>query len=200
METLQYSAGAVSKGFWFQELKKYIELLQKGNTGADIKKLQRKENILLAPSLAYGEKMIGEMNRRVKVLPKEIIELFPNLIVSDQKLVNLLSIMMTDRLFFEYMYEVYRENIILGRKNFEDMDTRVFFKNKSEQSQKVAQYTDQTKRRLAGAYKTYLKEANLILDRDNSLIYNRQVMDLRLERELKKQTLYPYFKALMGVV
>ncbi|NMA84125.1 MAG: DUF1819 family protein [Epulopiscium sp.] len=200
MDTLQYSAGAVSKGFWFQEFKKYAELLQEGKTAGEIKDLQEEENILLAPSTSYGKKMIGEVMKRVQALPKGILEMFFHFTVSDQKLVNLLGIMMTDRLFFEYMYEVYREDMILGTKHFEDSRIRIFFKNKSEQSEKVAGYTEQTKKRLGTAYKTYLKEANLIVEEKDALIYHKPVMDLQLEDEMKSSLLYPYLKALTGVI
>ena len=138
MQKLKYSAGAVSKGFWFQEFKKYIYELGKGKTESQIKKEQEENNIFMAPSPSYGKKMINEMARRVNALPKDIIELFPKLNVSDQKLVNLLGIMLTDRLFFEFMYEVYREALLTGTKVFEDRAVRIFLKNKSEQSEKVA--------------------------------------------------------------
>ena len=49
MKNLKYSAGAVSKGFWFQAFKKYNELLNKGLTDEEIKIKQEKENILMAP-------------------------------------------------------------------------------------------------------------------------------------------------------
>lgn len=200
MKNLNYSAGAVSKGFWFQEFKKYMLMLKEGISAAEIKNLQEKENVLLAPSTSYGEKMIGEVSKRAKALPKEIVELFFNLNVSDQKVINLLGIMMTDKLFFEYMYEVYREDIILGTKVFEDSNTRIFFKNKSEQSEKVAEYTEQTKKRLGTAYKTYLKEANLIVEENGVLIYHKPIIDLKLETEMKSPPLYPYLKALTGVI
>ena len=200
MKMLKYSAGAVSKGFWFQEFKKYLELLQEGKTNKEIKGLQEKENVLLAPSVSYGKRMFGEVSIRIKALPGEIIDLFFSLNISDQKLTNLLGIMMTDRLFFEYMYETYREALIIGTKDFEDSSARIFFKNKSEQSEKVAQYTEETKRRLATAYKTYLKEANLIVENNGILVYNKPIIDIKLESEMKNPFLYPYLRTLTGVL
>lgn len=197
---LKYSAGAVSKGFWFQEFKKYLELLQEGKTNKEIKGLQEKENVLLAPSVSYGKRMFGEVSIRIKVLPGEIIDLFFSLNISNQKLTNLLGIMMTDRLFFEYMYETYREALIIGTKDFEDSSARIFFKNKSEQNEKVAQYTEETKRRLAAAYKTYLKEANLIVENNGILVYNKPIIDIKLESEMKNPFLYPYLRTLTGVL
>ena len=107
--------------------------------------------------------------------------------------------MMTDRLFFVYMYEVYKEDMIIGSEKFEDSNTLIFFKNKSEQCEKVEGYTEQTKRRLGTAYKTYLKEANLIEEKDGRSVYRKPIIDLKLEEELKTSSLYPYFKALVGV-
>lgn len=108
MKSLKYSAGAVSKGFWFQGFKKYNDLLNKGFTDEEIKIKQNEENILMAPSEAYGIKMINEVSKRTQALPKEIRDMFLRLPVSDQKILNVLGLMMTDRLFFEFMYEVYR--------------------------------------------------------------------------------------------
>ncbi|HHV39657.1 MAG TPA: DUF1819 family protein [Tepidimicrobium sp.] len=198
VNTLEYSAGAVSKGFWFQEFKKYNTLLNEGLEDGEIKKMQEEENILLAPSADYGKKMINEVSKRTKALPTKISTMFIDLPVSDQKILNLLGIMMTDRLFFEYMYEVYREKIITGNLQFDNSDTRVFLKNKSEQSTKVANFTSQTKKRLAGAYGTYLKEANLIVEVEGSVEIRRPILDIDLENRMKDKDLAPYLRAFLG--
>lgn len=198
VNSLEYSAGAVSKGFWFQEFKKYNTLLNKGLKDEEIKKMQEEENILLAPSVDYGKRMINEVSRRTRALPKEISTMFTSLPVSDQKILNILGIMMTDRLFFEYMYQVYREKIITGNLQFDNSDTRIFLKNKSEQSEKVANFTSQTKKRLAGAYRTYLKEANLIIEDKNSITIKKPILDINLENEMKNNDLYPYLRVFLG--
>lgn len=199
MKELEYSAGNVSKGFWFNEFKKYNELLREGKTDKEIKELQKEENVLLAPSTSYGIKKVGEVSRRTRALPKEILDIFLKVDVADQKIINLIAIMMTDRLFFEYVYEVFREELILGTKEFKDSSVRIFFKNKADQSEKVAGFSESGKKRLAGAYKTFLKEANLIEDRDGVLVCNKPLLDIELENIMKKEALFPYLKALMGV-
>ncbi|NMB27782.1 MAG: DUF1819 family protein, partial [Tissierellia bacterium] len=101
-------------------------------------------------------------------------------------------------LFFEFMYEVYREKIIIGNLKFDNSDTRIFLKNKSEQSEKVANFTSQTKKRLAGAYKTYLKEANLIIEEKNTITIKKPILDINLENEMKNNDLYPYLRVFLG--
>lgn len=199
MKKLEYSAANVSKGFWFNEFRKYNELFQDGQIEKEIRQLQKDENIFLAPSESYGTKKVGEVARRTRTLPQEIIDLFFQVNLVDQKIINLLGIMMTDRLFFEYVYEVYRPNLIMGSEIFEDSDVRIFFKNKSEQSEKVNSFSESAKKRLAGAYKTYLKEANLLVEKDGQLLNNPIILDLDLETLLKEPEMYPYYKAIQGV-
>ena len=197
-DKLEYSAGAVSKGFWFQEFKKYNALLSEGLEDKEIKKMQEEKNILLAPSVSYGKRMISEVSKRNRALPEEISAMLINLPVSDQKILNILGIMMTDRLFFEYMYEIYREKIITGNLRLDNIDTRIFFRNKSEQSEKVAKFTLETKKRLAAAYRTYLKEANLITEDKNSMTIKKPILDINLENGMKSEALYPYLKVFLG--
>lgn len=199
MKNLEYSAGAVSKGFWFQEFKKYNQMLSEGKSEAEIKELQEEENILLAPSTSYGKKTVNEVAKRTKALPGEILELFFQVSIYDQKLINILGLMMTDRLFFEYMYEVYREQLIIGISHFEDSNIRIFFKNKGEQSDKVDGFTDQTKKRLGTAYKTYLREANLIKEENGIWVIHKPILDINLEEKMKSPATYPYLKVFVEV-
>lgn len=198
MKELGYSAGAVSKGFWFIEFKKYMKEYLEGKSHKDIRQKQLDENFLMAPSIDYGKKMVGEIKKRISALPGEIIALFPSLNVTDQKIINLLGIMLTDRLFFELIYEGYREALIIGTKEFEDSQIRVFFNNKSDQSEKVAGYTLEARRRLGRAYKTYMREANLLKEERGSIIINRVIIDLELEVIMRKSLLQPYFKGITG--
>lgn len=194
----KYSAAAVSKGFWFQQFRKYIELYNEGKTDTEIRTLQKEKNILLAPSLSYGTKMVGAASMRAKVLPKEMLELFPELTLQDQKLINLLGILMTDRLLFEFLYEILRVQINNSIEILEDRTWRVFLKDKSEQHEEVKNFTDQTKTRLIGAYKTYLREANILIEKEKKSYINRPIMDFRLEEILKELNLSPYLSAMRG--
>lgn len=198
MKNLKYSAGVVSKGFWFQGFKKYNELLNKGLTDEEIKIKQKNENLLMAPSQEYGKKMINEVSRRAQSLPESIRGLFFKLPVSDQKILNVLGLMLTDRLFFEFMYEVYREKIIIGNLEFDNSDTRIFLNNKSRQSERVSNFTSQTKKRLAGAYRTYLKEASLLMQEKGLSIIRKPILDIKLEEQMKKEDIYPFLRVFLG--
>ena len=197
MKKNEYSADLVNKGFWFTEFRKTIELYQTGKTSKEIKKMQEEENVYLAPSPDTGKRMVSTLQKRVECLPPEIIEQFLSFDISTQKMINLLAIMKNNRLFFEFMYEVYREERMLGKKELSDSSLRIFFKNKVQQSEKVASFTDGTIKRLSGAYKTFLRESGILEDSTNH--YAAPIIDIQLENSIKASDWEPYYKAIMGV-
>ncbi len=83
--------------------------------------------------------------------------------MSTQKNINLICVLKTDRLFFEFLYEVYREKVILGIDTIENIDMRIFFNQKEMQSEEVAQWVDITKKRLSNIYTNYMIDANFFL-------------------------------------
>lgn len=197
MKKNEYSADLVNKGFWFTEFKKTIELYQTGKTSKEIKKMQEEENMYLAPSSDTGKRMVSTLQKRVECLPPEIIEHFLFFDISTQKMINLLAIMKNNMLFFEFMYEVYREERMLGKKELSDSSLRIFFKNKAQQSEKVASFTDATIKRLLSAYKTFLRESGLLEGSTDH--YAATTLDVQLENSIKTSDWEPYYKAIMGV-
>ena len=194
----EYSAGIVSKGFWFLEFKKYLELLKNGNNENEIKKMQDEENIFSAPSKEYGKRIISEINKRIKVLPKEIKELFFESDTGTQKVINLLSIMGTDKLFFEYVYNSYRNELLLGTKEYNPGIVMKFLKEKAEQNEEVAKFSEKTLKRMQGTYGNYLKEAGLLEEKNKKILYGKVYLDYELEKLLRENNMEIYVKTLKG--
>ena len=194
----EYSAGIVSKGFWFLEFKKYLELLKIGNNENEIKKMQDEENIFSAPSKDYGKRIISEINKRIKVLPKEIKELFFESDTGTQKVINLLSIMGTDKLFFEYVYNSYRNELLLGTKEYNPGIVMKFLKEKAEQNEEVAKFSETTLKRMQGTYGNYLKEAGLLEEKNKKILYGKVYLDYELEKLLRENNMEIYIKTLKG--
>ena len=196
----EYSAGIVSKGFWFLEFKKYLELLKIGNNENEIRKMQDEENIFSAPSKDYGKRIISEINKRIKVLPKEIKELFFESDTGTQKVINLLSIMGTDKLFFEYVYNSYRNELLLGTKEYNPGIVMKFLKEKAEQNEEVAKFSETTLKRMQGTYGNYLKEAGLLEEKNKEILYGKVYLDYELEKLLMENNMEVYIKTLKGEV
>ena len=199
MKRKEYSAGAVKVSFWFVEFRKTVECLNKGQGFAQIKSLVLNENLFAAPTTMRANQIFNTVTGRIKSLDDSFIPLFLQRDLSTQKLFALVAAMAYDTLFFDFVYEVIREKIILGTCELSDSDVRVFFKDKQQQNEKVAGWTDATLIRLGRCYKTMLYEAGLI-DKTNAVrnIF-RPILDPDLQRWLELNDMNIYIKALTGV-
>ena len=196
----EYSAGIVSKGFWFLEFKKFLEFLKDGKNENEIRKMQDEENIFSASSKDYGKRIISEVNKRIKILPERIKELFFKSDTGTQKVINLLSIMGTDKLFFEYVYNSYRNELLLGTKEYNPGIVMKFLKEKAEQNEEVAKFSEKTLKRMQGTYGNYLKEAGLLEGKNKEILYGKVYLDYELEKLLRENNMEIYIKALKGEV
>lgn len=199
MERKEYSAGMVKLSFWFCEFRKVIGLLESGKTLVEIKELNLEENIFSAPTQARAIQIFNTVSNRVKGLDSAFYKLFENSDLSTQKIIVLIAIMQTDRLFFDFVYEVYREKLIIGNDDMADSDIRIFFKNKQLQSEKVAKWTDYTLKRLGTCYKTMLMEAGLIGRSSGTRKILKPILDNALEECLRSNGMEITIRALTGV-
>ena len=178
----KYSAGLISQSFWFIEIKKILRLIREGKREDEIKKLCIEENLFGTTNEYRAKRIYGYIWNRVKHLDGKIIELFNESDLSTQKIINLIAIMRCDRLFFEFIYEVYREKNILGTLTIEDRDANIFFRNKEVQNENIAKWTDRTKKRLKSCYFNYLIDANLITIKDKKKYITPPIFDIAVER------------------
>lgn len=194
-----YSAGMVKLSFWFLEFKKMVTLVNSGMEFDEIKKQNLESNIFAAPTQARAIQMYNTISMRLKALDRSFYNLFDQLDVSNQKLLVLISIMASDTLFFDFMYEVFREKLIIGMNEIADRDVNVFFKDKQSQNDRVAKWTDYTLKRLGDCYKTLLMEAGVLNKTTGQREIIRPLIDRSLESNLKKQNMDLYISIFQGI-
>lgn len=199
MERKKYSAGAVKLSFWFMEFRNVVGLLNEGKTIEEIKKLNQEQNIFGAPTSERAEKIFNTVAARIKCLDPSFYPVFLGGDVSTQKLFVLVASMANDTLFFDFMYEVIREKMIVGSNEYTDSDVRIFFKNKQVQDEKVARWTDATIKRLGGSYKTMLFEAGMTDKGKAVRKIHKPILDPVLEHWLNNNGMELITHALTGV-
>ena len=201
MKRKPYSAGAVKFSFWFMEFRKTVQLLDEGKSFEDIKKLNEESNIYGAPTKARAQQIYSTVTARIKSLDKSFYPIFLSSDLSTQKLFALTAALVHDTLFFDFVYEVVREKMILGVDELTDADIRIFFKNKQEQSEKVASFQEYTLKRLGACYKTQLCEAGVLeSNRANSTRkIMKPILDYTFEQWLCDHNLEIMVTTLTGV-
>lgn len=198
MEYKKYSAGLMSQSFWFLEFKKVVGLRKDGLTYDEIKKKCVNENLFGAAKEYRALRMAGYIITRVKAMDDILVELFCTSDLLTQKLINLIMILKTDRLFFEFMYEVYREKVILGAGVMEEADVNIFFTRKEAQEELIADWKDSTKRHLRSCYLNFMTDANLLTVAEKVRKITPPILDIALERYLQSTGDEIMIKALTG--
>lgn len=199
MENLTYSAGLMSQSFWFLEFKKAVRLRQDGLDYDEIKKKCVEDNLFGAAKEYRALRMAGYIITRLKAMDDTLVKLFCSSDLATQKLINLITILRTDKLYFEFVYEVYREKVILGVESMEDIDVNVFFTKKEAQSELITGWKDSTKKHLRSCYLNFMTDANLLTVIDKKKMITPPILDIALERYLKAMDEEVMVKALTGV-
>ncbi len=157
-----YSAGLMSQSFWFLEFKRVVAAVNEGVSSEDIKKKCIDENWFGAVNSYRAKRMYGYIINRVNSMDKKLIDIFLSSDVSTQKLINLICIMKLDRLFFEFIYEVYRDKLILGCDEISTSDIASFFISKANQNDDISAWKESTIKHLKSTYMNFLTESGLV--------------------------------------
>ena len=199
IQELPYSAGLMSQSCWFVEFKKIVQLIASGKTEDEIKAECLENNLLGAVKEYRARRMYGYLINRARMLDEELIQLFMEGDLGTQKLINLVAILRGDRLFFEFLFEVYREKAILGQPELENQDVNVFFRNKENQSELVENWNDSTKRKLRNCYLLFMTDTGLLRLEKKARNITTPIVDSRLAAYLERNGDHALLAAISGV-
>ncbi|MBS6828083.1 MAG: DUF1819 family protein [Methanobrevibacter smithii] len=195
---MNYSASIISTSFWFLESKKVAELILEGYSKDEILNAALEDNIFQVETERRVRDITNTTYRRLKSFPEEVLEYFVRVDVNSAKIFVLISVLKSDKLFFEFMYEVFREHIVLGDLTLKNKDFEMFFDNKSYQSDIVSEWVDETLGRLKRAYNTMLSEAGVLDTSGNERVILLPFIDLKFKDILIKNDLGTYLYAITG--
>lgn len=195
----KYSSGLVSESFWFIEFRKIIKLKHEGKTWDEIKDLCLTDNLLGISKEYRAKRNYGYLKNRIDALDTGLIEVFIQADLNTQKIINLIAIAKKNRLFFEFLYEVYREKVQMGAPELTESDINIFYKNKQSQDDDVSMWTDVTLRRLRSTYMNFLTDAGLLTVSNKEKKITPPILDITLENYLKDNGDNQMIKAITGV-
>ena len=199
MNRKDYSAGAVKHTFWFMEFRKVVSLRLEGKTWEEIKQLNENENIFGAPTKLRATQIFNTVSARVKSLDDSFYPIFDSCDLASQKLFALVAAMTYDALFGDLVYELVREKMIIGSNELADSDLRILFKDKQQQNDKVAKWTEATIKKLMVTYKSMLFEAGVTNKAKDIREIYKPLPDPAMEGWMKEQGMMYQLKAIMGV-
>ena len=195
---MKYSAGIKNISFWLLESKLTAEYIIEGLSKDELLDLSLNENIYQVESQYQVKDLPNRLYSRLKDFSEDALNYFINCDVNSSNLFIIIAILRNDKLFFEFVHEVFREHILLGNYSLKQSDFDIFFMNKSNQSEIIANWTEETVNRVQRQYRFLLKEAGLIEKEDGEYKIIIPFIDYRLKDLLIKENLTPYLNAIAG--
>ena len=195
---MEYSASSVKYLLWFVEMRETIRLLQ-DHSMEEVRQIVLDENTYQQKARDRIVNEFGCIKKRIDALPTELTMFMLKTDINTAKLIALVGAMAADSLFFELMYEVFREKLRLGEEDFKDSDLNIFFSVKEMQSQIVAGWTEATRKKLKSTYTKFLIEAGLLREvgyRDRKVV--RPYIDQDLREILLRNHMEKYLFTLTG--
>ena len=193
---MKYSAGLISKSYWYLESKKTAKYMLDGLNRKKIVELAISDNIYQVESEYRSKTIANSIYTRLNSLPEDILEAIVKSDVTTSKILVLISIMKTDRLFFEFMHEVFRNKIITGDLTIEERDLNIFFDGKKIQSEIIDQWVYTTIRSLKSGYLKMITESGLYNYESKEII--RPIFDYKVQQLLLEKDLAPFLYAVTG--
>ncbi|WP_211316748.1 DUF1819 family protein [Oceanobacillus arenosus] len=159
---LQYRSTIKSKPYFYLETKQLSGLIVQGLNELEINEHVINLNIFQVKSESRKKEIASTILKRLTALDTYLIDKIITSDVETSKLIVLYSILKTDRLFYEFMHEIFREKIVYRDLQLTDRDFHTYFEAKRQQSETVAEWKEYTFYKLQQVYVRILFEAGLL--------------------------------------
>ena len=195
---MEYKASIVSRPYLYKETKKAASLINSGLKISELKAKAIEENIFQVESETRMKELASIITVRLKVLDAYLVDKIANSGVETSKLIVLYAILKTDRLFFEFMNEVYKEKLLLRDLFIRDKDFNMFFQSKRQQSEKVDSWTEYTFKKLKQVYIRIIFECGLIENQRGDRKIRTPILESEVKQYIYKIGDKAYINAIVG--
>jgi hypothetical protein len=167
---VDYSATLCRNRMLFFEMRIAAQLKLADWDEREIKRKVIAENLFQYKNPGGILKSVSMALRRLAVLDHVLLKMLVEAPLEQAKVVALYAILRTDRLFAEFVAEVIREKYLQRQNTVDELDFKVFFREKAEQHETIRQWKPDTFRKLRLAYTFVLAEGGLFNNTTERLI------------------------------
>ena len=170
--------------------------------GIDPEEIKRRciqENLFGMPKEDRSKRTYLYLLNRINAMDEQLMELFCTSDLATQKIINLITVLKGDALFFDFINEVYREKTIVGFAEITLADVNIFFSEKAAHNEGMGQWIETTYKRLRSSYFQFMVDANLLRKEKRRYYITPPILDIALERYLEYSGDERLLKAITGV-
>lgn len=170
MTSKKYSAALTGNPFLFFETRETAKLLLGGTAKKEILADIIRSNLFQYKNTKSIAKRFNAIYKRISTLDSSLLETLAHGSLEEAKIINLLAIAKSDRLFYEFIAEILNDPLNRFGKNLTRLDFERFFKFKRETIPEVQKWTDQTIQKLIQVYIQMLVQSGFLDNRKNKTI------------------------------
>ena len=159
---MTYKTQITKSSFWYNESKKTVKYMLEGLSKSEINEKTTQENTYQVNSVSRSKQIANTTYKRMSIFSTELLEQFIKTDIATAKIIVLFSIMGTDKLFYEFMDETFKEHKILGEKELTRKDVEKFIENKKIESEIIGKWSEEVFKRIKSIYITFLRDSGLI--------------------------------------
>lgn len=194
----KFSATFISRTFWFPEFSAVISMLNNGKDWDDIAEAIIDDNIFKMSSTNRATELKRELMFRISALPASFSELFEQLPLNNQKLMNLIAIMNAHPLVEDFFLEVVKKEFLTGDLKLEPYEISAYLQDLPLQHPETAHWTQQTLKKIQTRFHEILTQSGLAEDAGGAMQLKRALLEASLVAWLKQNGKSDYILALTG--
>ncbi|MRJ47475.1 DUF1819 family protein [Fundicoccus ignavus] len=152
-----YSTSLTGAGFRFFEFKLIVNLVEEGLTDEEIREKVFEEN-LFQQKASSTTRSFPYILKRARTLDDQLRKYVLEESNQMAKQINFYAIMKTDLLFYEFIDEIIKIKLQNSDLIYEKKDINIFFNEKADHNEKLANWSESTLKRLKSSYNRLLLE------------------------------------------
>ncbi|GEQ61298.1 membrane protein [Vagococcus lutrae] len=172
-----YSTTLTGAGFRFYEFKVTVSLIEEGLTDEEIRKKVFEEN-LFQQKASSTTRSFPYILKRARALNDQLRQYVLEESNQMAKQINFYAIMKTDLLFYEFMDELIKNKLQNNDLIYERKDINIFFNEKADENEQLANWSESTLKRLKSSYNRLLIEIGYLTKLSSTDLIPVQMDDL----------------------
>ncbi len=198
MNKKPYSSAIKKTPYQYVVSKKIAKLMLEGLDRSEVYKKCFNENYIEVDSLERRREITNVVYNRLLELDEFLLKQFYEGDVSSSKFILVYAIAKNDSLFFDFMFEVYRDTLLGDKKyiSIDDFDT--FFESKKQSDPIVSKWGHFTIDQLAKGYRNILKESGLGHRVKKNICVDKAMIHPSIQEHIELIHDNEYIQALLG--
>ena len=184
---LKYTSSIKDMPLMFLEMKRTALLVCEGKTSDEIVRLSLEKNIYQLETEKRRRDVPLRMIKRLSTIGQPLIEILARGYDGEARLAAFLALMKSDRLLFEYMYEVYADRFYSGHEEIHDKDFLEFIDRKAQNDDTVAKWTSNNLAAVRGKIKSTLCGAGMAKRVGDVILIQRPIAENDFLRLIKDE-------------